>query len=397
MSENSGRNGKMPLDSQFPQYFTISDTERFQRIEKKEDNKQINTEKRTKHFQKIPVIQQGDNKTTKKINLFADLNREQETQHLKINNTIYHQLTGTQIKTNNSAKSYEKSSTKSENLYKTVFHYLAESDQLMAKKNEIINFAGNKLLEEALFLLSNDNSEELMKKFSKIHEKEFYSFIASCYMSLLPDKIRKKQGCLDMFIKVFLRYFMIINFPFDKSKISNIIRCRKRRYKKKGLVREYMETQDEINITTYFKKTFYYNEKINSTNNIYNVEKLEALINEIFGRAKLRQPIEGLSKINEKSNGLFVNIQDDTKTYVFAIGTTPIVQSKNLEVTIKNWLMFNLISPLFKMNEPHNRLCELLITITGGRGNCTTKERAGKCIHVDQLINDINNKGFETY
>uniref|UniRef100_A0A0N5C631 Smr domain-containing protein n=1 Tax=Strongyloides papillosus TaxID=174720 RepID=A0A0N5C631_STREA len=168
-----------------------------------------------------------------------------------------------------------------------------------------------------------------------------------------------------------------------------------------ALKKDHLKSPEELpdlnRLQLILKRLFYYNERIKSTNNAYNVEKLEASINEIFKRAKLRQPIEILSNINEKSNGLFVNTQDDKKTYVFAIGTTPIVLSENLEVTIKNWLMFNLLSPSFKMNEPFNRLYELLITITGGRGNHTTKGRAGKCVHVDQLINDIKNKGFETY
>uniref|UniRef100_A0A0N5C630 Uncharacterized protein n=1 Tax=Strongyloides papillosus TaxID=174720 RepID=A0A0N5C630_STREA len=182
MSENSGSNGNKPLYPQFPQYFTTNATEHYSKIEEREENKQIVTQEHTVHFQKMPVIQQGDKKTTNKINFISDSNREQETQHLKINNTIYHQLSGTQKITNESTKPDEKTSTKDENLYKTLFHHLAESDQLMAKKNEIINFVGNRLLEEALLLLSNGNNEALMQKFSKIHEKEFYSFIASCYM-----------------------------------------------------------------------------------------------------------------------------------------------------------------------------------------------------------------------
>uniref|UniRef100_A0A0N5C4K0 Uncharacterized protein n=1 Tax=Strongyloides papillosus TaxID=174720 RepID=A0A0N5C4K0_STREA len=453
MSGNSGSNGNKPLNSQFPQYFTTNATEHYSKIEEIERNKQIFTQERTVHFQKMPVIQQDDKKTTEKINFIADSNREQETQHLKINNTVYHQLSGTQIITNESTKLDEKTKNRG-NTYKTVFQYLAGSDQLQAKKNEFMLFVGNRFLEETLSLLKYSSNETLMQTFSKNHEKELYSFITTCYMSLIPERLRKKQGCLDAVINIFSSYFMISHFDFEKKRIINIAKCRKRKHKKKGLVSEHKKTQNEIDDAIIFlkkhtnsiffnyelhldikilavlrqrmediyseflednnlkapellpdlnrlpiilKTLFYYNEKIKNSTNVFNNEKLESSINEIFKRAMLRQPIEILSKINEKSNGIYVNIQDEKKTYVFAIGTTPIVLSENLEVTIKNWLMFNLLSPSFRMNEPHNRLYELLVTTTGGRGNHTTKGRAVNCIHVSQLINDIKDKNFETY
>uniref|UniRef100_A0A0N4ZA93 ERCC4 domain-containing protein n=1 Tax=Parastrongyloides trichosuri TaxID=131310 RepID=A0A0N4ZA93_PARTI len=362
-----------------------------------------------------------------------------QTKHMEITQQVQHTLMG-QTRNNNGDKNFDSS------LFSSIYMHCIENHQIETKLNQEIDNKANIVLSEALKILrtQNGNERELLF-FSNNYDKALYSFLADCYITLIPQSIRKKDFSSKYFLECFLNNYSIQNFKLDDKRLQNICRSRIYRIKKthstmkneskevlreKAILRKLVKitstselcilcaTNAEelehfrtsfMNIFDHFVKTVPPRmkivvpsilkikggcEKVLEYKKIYDPISDHTLENGlIFIQKKfnLKEFFPSVRKVCGNSNGIYRQYKNDKRTYIFFIGTMPLFTNTNFDSVMECWIKFNIMTKNFKIPEHHKELYQLIMQLSNVHRSRTTKGRSEPLRKVTAAIQEIEN------
>uniref|UniRef100_A0A0N5BD45 Ras-GAP domain-containing protein n=1 Tax=Strongyloides papillosus TaxID=174720 RepID=A0A0N5BD45_STREA len=340
-----------------------------------------------------------------------------------------------------------KKTTKSESLFTKIFMHVMGNDQFELRYNQEVEIKGNTLLAKGIEILKTKRGLQRDVGFNTNNiDKRVYGFLADCFMCLIPEELRKKDGCCELFLHCVVNYFNIEDFTFSSERIINICKLRKKRmiikpkevqlninntiieamnnlkkitnavefslifirdltqlnifqnnldemldlYRKKltSKVNERIPEMDKINdsiaIITSYTKNLLNNLIVEDDDHCFYY-----IIEAFFKHFKISNPCLSVNAVSSSSNGVYKETSSCYTHYIVFLGTVPLFTELNYENAIIKWIKCNIIAKDLRMNDPHRNLFQLIMQLANGKGNRIIKGRAEPNQLIKLIVQNI--------